>query len=548
LKIGPLGVGLCRISDRAIPCRFMRCSPKAGRGAWFLCLVPLLALLPERAALSAPDDYLPVQDPLESELRILDLRDSAPLQGRIRLPHLGTRPLQMIELQGLGAPPDSLPASIGISVARLERALGRDRGPLFAPHPFYRSTPRVLEYGAGLQLLELSAGLEGRGDLGEHGSHFVSGTGLRARAAMELDRFEAFAHYVVGQVDHARQFADPIVPGNDLIVLPEETYLSYTQEMGRWGAQFGRERWHWGPGEEGSLVLSKTSPLLTGMAFHARLEALRADAIILSATLKPAAGEQLAAHRIEWQPRDGLRLGVTEAARYQAPTWRPLYLMGAVPYVLVQRLEVQSEPDSLRALRNNVLTAADAAWRLRDGLKVYGELLIDDVHARSASQPNKIAYQLGCEGVNDLAIGRFNWGAELTRLTRYVYTSFFGRDHALEGEPLGFPTGPDARRVRVRLGWDPDPDWGVSLVATHTDKGENSIDEPFLPGSPRIDSFQFEGVVERTREIELGARWWPASGVDLQVTAEWRSVSNAAHVPGRLDHGARLSLGARLVR
>ena len=48
------------------------------------------AVMQRLTAALTPDDYLPVQDPLEAELRILDLRDSAPLQGRIRLPHLGT--------------------------------------------------------------------------------------------------------------------------------------------------------------------------------------------------------------------------------------------------------------------------------------------------------------------------------------------------------------------------------------------------------------------------------------------------------------------------
>src|SRR5438034_3556999 len=122
-------------------------------------LIGALLALGAGPAHATPYDYLPVGDPLETELRILDLRSSIPLQGRLRLPHLGTRPLQMIELQGFGAPPDSLEPSRAISVARIERALGRNRGSLFAPHPDYRSTPRVLEYGSEMQVLEVSTGL-----------------------------------------------------------------------------------------------------------------------------------------------------------------------------------------------------------------------------------------------------------------------------------------------------------------------------------------------------------------------------------------------------
>ena len=90
---------------------------------------------------------------------------------------------------------------------------------------------------------------------------------------------------------------------------------------------------------------------------RAHLDMLRLDLTSLSATLEQAQGEQLAAHRIEWQPREPLRIGVTEAARYRSTGWQPLYLVGAIPYVLVQRLYLQKEPDSLRAHRNNILTA-----------------------------------------------------------------------------------------------------------------------------------------------------------------------------------------------
>src|SRR5437899_452881 len=78
-------------------------------------------------AAATPYDNIAVGDPIEAELRILDLYDSKPLHNRIRLPHLDTRPLQIIELQGLGSPPESLDRVRDISLARIERQLGRDR-------------------------------------------------------------------------------------------------------------------------------------------------------------------------------------------------------------------------------------------------------------------------------------------------------------------------------------------------------------------------------------------------------------------------------------
>lgn len=496
-----------------------------------------------------PYDYLDVGDPLEAELRILDILDEEQLEGRIRLPHLATRPLQVLELQGRSAAVARPCPACEVSLVRIERALGRDRGPDFAAHPSVRSTPRLLGYGDANQRLELSVGVEGRGDFA-HGARrrIASGSGLQGRISLGLERLHANSRYVIGRFDDAHRFSDPIVSGHDVVLMPEETYLSYTEQHGAWGARFGRSRWHWGPGEEGSLVLSKTSVPLTGLAFRARLEALRADAIALSATLAQSEGEQLAAHRIEWQPMSRLRVGVTEAARYRSQGWRPLYLIGAIPYVLVQRLESQAEPDSTETLRNNVLTAFDASWRISNGTRVYGEVLIDDLHAHSGKNPNKFAYQIGWEGVGTIADQRIAWGGEYTRVTRYVYTSFFGREHASQDRSLGFPVAPDSRRTRLRMAWDPGPDWQFGVWVTNTDKGENDLDEPFVPGSQRVPSAQFEGVVETTREMEMRARWWPASGVIVTLIGGYEWVDDADHVLGARRRGAFGALEMRLMR
>jgi hypothetical protein len=521
---------------------------RVGRRA--AAILACLALAgPSRPARATPLDYLPVGDPLEAELRILDLLDPAPLGDRIRLPHLHTRPLARFEIEGAGSPADSLATSHRISLVRLERGLGRDAADRFAAAATERSTPRLLQLdrGDGTRL-EISAGIEGRGDLDEHDSRFESGSGAHARIGASFDRWLAYTHLVAGHEDGARRFADPIVPGSDLIVHTEESYLAYAAPSERWGFQFGRSRWHWGPGEEGSLALSRTSAALTGLATHGRLEALRLDAVALSVTLRAAAGEQLAAHRLEWQAWPALRLGLTEMARYRAPAWQPLYLVGLLPYVLVQRLQVQDEGDSSAALRNNVLVGVDAAWRIAPGTRVYGELLIDDLHARTGRIPNKIAYQLGWEGVGLLGRTRASWGTEYTRLSRFVYTSYFGRAYEAQGLPLGFFTGPDSRRVRVRGAWDLGPAWQVLAHATQTDRGENGLGEPFVPGAPRVETLRFEGVVERTRELDLGLRWWPAGGVDLALSGGFRWIENQRHVRGAQDRGPTATLALRLTR
>ena len=508
-----------------------------------------LALSAPAPARASSREFIPVGAPLESELRLLDILGPAGPDGRILRPHLGLRPLQRFELQGRAIPKDSPDAARAISFARLERALGRDAAPWFAPHPRWRSTPRVFEATAPEdQHFEISAAAEGGAVADTGKARFASGSGLHARLGVQVDQWLFFSHLLFGQVDRSRTFADPIVANTDITTYTDETYIAYDGPERRWGVQFGRGRWHWGPGEEASLLISRTSAPITGLSYQVHLAALHFDVSALSATLQQSAGEQLAAHRVEWQPRDALRLGLTETARYQASSWQPLYAIGAIPYILVQRLLVQDEPDSFKVLNNNIMLGLDAAWRIAPGTRVYGELLLDDLHARTTANPNKYGWQLGWEGVGMLGAARLSWGGECTRLSRYVYTSFFGRSYEAQGAPLGFPTGPDSRRIALRCGLDLGPDWQLLARAARTDQGENGLAEPYVPYSPRVEVGTFEGVVEQTREAAAGLRWWPASGVDLRALAGYRWTENEAHVTGRRAGHARFTLEAHLVR
>lgn len=538
-----------RRTDRPIHHRTPDALQERARSRAVLTALLLIVLWTPATALASPLEFIPVGDPIESELRLLEVLGPAGPGERVLRPHLGLRPLQRFELQGRAIPPDSPDAARAISFARLERALGRDAAPWFAPHPRWRSTPRSFEAAAPEdQRFELSAAAEGSvlADTGE--VRFASGSGLRTRLGVQVDQWLLFTNLMAGRVDRARSFADPIVANTDLVVHTEETYLAYTGGEGRWGVQFGRGRWHWGPGEEASLLLSKTSAPITGLSYQVHLTAFHLDFSALSATLRQSAGEQLAAHRLEWQPRDALRLGLTETARYQASSWQPLYAIGAIPYVLVQRLLVQDEPDSSGVLRNNIMLGLDAAWRIASGTRVYGELLLDDLSARTAENPDKYGWQLGWEGVGMIGASRLSWGGEYTRLSRYVYTSFFGCDYEAQGGPLGFPLGPDSRRIALRSALDLGADWQLLARASRSDQGENGLGQPFVPGSPRVATGTFEGVVEQTRDLEAGLRWWPASGVDLRALAGYRWVENEAHEAGRQTAHPRFALEARLSR
>jgi hypothetical protein len=434
---------------------------------------------------------------------------------------------------------------------RLERELQRDAITGFADERVRRSTPRLLQRtGEGDERVELSLGLEGAHDAertdGGSRSRWRDGSGLHVRAAGQQGGWLAFAHLTAGRLEGADRFTDVLVSGTHLALQTDEAYLAASGGR-RWTAALGRQRFAWGPGEEGSLLLSRSAVPLTALWLHLRFASIHTDAFALHATTDPGRGEQLAAHRLEWTPVRSLRLGLAEAARYRSDGWQGVYLASVIPFSLAQRL-IQQDGATLGAGRNNVLLAADAAWRPADGTRIYGEVLLDDVSAKTSDVPDKLAWQLGLDGAWTRGFARLTWNAEYTWLSRFVYTSFFGRDFTAQGEPLGFPTGPDSRRLRTRLTWDPRVEWQLSGIVTRTWRGESGLAVPYVPGTPVPPVGELAGTPEVTDDIAGIVRWWPASGVDCSLSLGWRRTDGAGHVPGSNTSGAFGSVAVRLAR
>ena len=509
-----------------------------------------LVLGSARMAAASPLEFVAVRDPFMAELRVLECYDLPADSGRYRLPHFNTWPLQRLELMGDGPPPLRGTLVRTLVAERIERELQRDATGAFATYTVPLSTPRAFQraYPEG-DRAELSLGLEGAYDMsrqsGDSDTHWRDGSGLHVRAGAQVDRWLAYAHIALGQLENASSFTDVLVQHTNLAAQTDEAYLNYSAGT-HWSVTIGRQHFAWGPGEEGSLLLSKTGAPLTALYLHLRINALRADGFSLNATSEPGHGEQFAAHRIEWQPSSGVRLGVAEAARYLSDGWQAVYVASVIPYSLAQRI-LQQEGDSTGS-RNNIMLSFDGSWRPADGTRLYGELLIDDLHAKSADTPNKYGWQVGADGAWTHGFTRLSWNTEYTWLSRYTYTSFFGREFTSQGIPIGFPTGPDARKLHVRITWDPRVAWQLSGVVERTWKGENNFDEPFIPGSPVPDVGKLEGIVQTTDDATGVLRWWPASGVDLSLSLGFSRTANVDHVQGNDQDGVHGAIAFRLVR
>src|SRR2546422_11219296 len=119
----------------------------------FRLLLPCMTLL-AGPAFSTPLDFITVGDPLEDEIRLLEV-----VGPSLRLPHLGMRPLQIVDLSGVELPDSGTAA---VSSRRVRRALARDLDRPGGEVP--GTSPRLLQLAYPEdKRLELSVGFEGGG-------------------------------------------------------------------------------------------------------------------------------------------------------------------------------------------------------------------------------------------------------------------------------------------------------------------------------------------------------------------------------------------------
>ena len=296
----------------------------------------------------------------------------------------------------------------------------------------------------------------------------------------------------------------------------------------------------WGPGRSGTLGLSDAARALDLVEMRWRLLPA-AQLTWFVAWLDPLKESHLAGHRLEIRASPSLSLGVAELARFDGSAHMPQYLVPVVGFNLrekqISRFSDTSADTQQAFSKNNVLWTTDITWRIRPGLAVSGELMIDDFSFSSAWRPTEIGWQLGGRasrriGARDAAGAR----AEYTRIYNFTYSTWHRHDFEDAGLPLAYPFGPDVEMLLAEFEWNRGPDWTFVCSASRLQKGEGRIGVPWFPAQGKVEAIPLSGVVERTGRASLSASFRP--GRRLAVTGEVGRVEVR-----NLDHTRGVSTG-----
>jgi hypothetical protein len=219
-------------------------------------------------------------------------------------------------------------------------------------------------------------------------------------------------------------------------------------------------------------------------------------------------------------------------ARFDGTGNAPLYLLPVMPYALMERRvrgESALSADSLGLRgRNNVLYAGDFSWTYRPGLRLYGEVVVDDVTLDN-SRPLAGGWQVGAHLRQRREIGAWSLRAEYSRVYAYTYSVSQHQDFAQAGFPTGYPLGPDVDRWTARLEWRPDAEWAWGLETSDIRKGAGRLGQAWQPGQPVPSRLVLGFPVDQDQRVALTADWSPSPSITLGAaggTAKAQSRGN----------------------
>jgi|GEM_PF-1632116 len=268
-------------------------------------------------------------------------------------------------------------------------------------------------------------------------------------ARISVERQDPFPHSYDGQ------FIEPSEEGGNSVAMYTsfarfEGRMTLDTRLGRFGA--GRTRQQWGPSYLYPLVLSQETQPYSQVDWTMEWGDLRIRTLWGQLAIDgcgdlryDSATRSLYAHRYEWTPTRWLSVGATEALiLYQVE--EPIAFVPIVPLFMMKGQSVENSA--------NGELAFDVTFRPRDGWRLYGEFLIDDM-----SEPaclfndfwkNKWAVTVGShvafEPLPSLEAGLVT---ELSRVEPWVYTEYVPSSNqaAHQGLPLGNQNGPNTLSI-----------------------------------------------------------------------------------------------------
>ena len=187
--------------------------------------------------------------------------------------------------------------------------------------------------------------------------------------------------------------------------------------------------------------------------------------------------------------------------------------------------------------------AFDAAIRPIDGVRLYGEWVIDDIqYVPGANDPHAVAWLLGATWYPQYLGRHLGIHSEYARVNRWAYTHLVPDNQFTHfGYAIGHPIGTDSDTVRFSATYQLTVSADAEILAVFTRQGEGTIADRFYGEDFRTLPFP-TGVVARTTEIGGRFSYRPLNGWNASFLYVWHYTQNAEHRKGATSQAHRLAV------
>ncbi len=324
---------------------------------------------------------------------------------------------------------------------------------------------------------------------------------------------------------------------------------AYVLASWRWAdVFFGTVDRNWGPPELEGLLLSPAPYTAEHFGLrlgpdHLRLEMNVAQLDPLVPWDSATAVERWrVSHRLVVQPSATLAFSLSESV---------ISAGDGVPWRYLNPVTMGWLTTHDGAQEANALLGADVVWRIAPRLRVFGQLLVDDIQVDDDTQGDREPPAYGLTvGASGGALGRrVAWTATYTRVSNLAYRTPL-REQQYTSQGIGVArnwSDYDEATARATMLAAPGLLVGASLTVQR--QGEGDMRERYPPANAFADSLTFlTGIVAKTVQPGLEAAWAPSPWVSVTAALAWRSTRNAEHVAAAGDDRVVWRLGVTLRR
>lgn len=317
-----------------------------------------------------------------------------------------------------------------------------------------------------------------------------------------------------------------------------QAFAAYNTES--FHIMLGRYASFWGP--RNSLALAPTVPL-DGFGYSyrwgrlalsyrlARLDGLNPD----RDSVAQFENRFFAGHRLDIHFADWLRVGLFETVIFGGPG-RQVELFYLNPLIFFHGSQLNQSTD------DNTMVGFDVSAKPRKGMRLYMQVLVDDIqvdnHEQADQEPDQIGMIAGVETA-DLLFG-LDTKLEYSRVANWMFNQAQDRNRYLHnGQLLGASLGNDYEIWSLSARKWLSPDRAIGLLISRLNQGEGRVTAdwtmPWLDVvGPYSEPFP-TGIVEKRTRLEFSATGFLVDHLFAQIETGVDWFSNQNHLSGQSD-------------